>query len=324
MGVYGSALFASALFKLYRLTGEQKYLNDAYFLLDFLKRNSLKKIYSEYCWGGHYFDVQYPNLEQKTNDAATIGTVACALPFLEDYAITKRKESLEIVESAINFMISNLYVEEKNKFFFKYLVKNKTNSTIYNASAYGVMLLANTYRYNQNENYVAISNKIMNYILSKQKSNGSWYFSEINEKERIQIDFHQGFILDGIYDFIRYTIPNEKKYMNALLKGAKFYKNEQFLQDGRCKWRYPHLWPIDIQNQAQGIITFSKLSDIRLEYLEFAKTIAKWTIDNMQDEKGYFYYQKWPLLTNKIPYIRWAQASMMLALATLLERLKKY
>jgi hypothetical protein len=126
-------------------------------------------------------------------------------------------------------------------------------------------------------------------------------------------------MLESLNDFIKYTNPDTEKYMDALRKSVEFYKNEQFLSDGRCKWRYPRLWPIDIHNQAQGIITFSRLSDIRLEYLEFAKTIAKWTIDNMQNESGYFYYQKWPVITNKIPYIRWGQAWMLLALSTLLE-----
>jgi len=139
----------------------------------------------------------------------------------------------------------------------------------------------------------------MDYILTKQKPNGAWYFSETNGIERMQIDFHQGFILEALNDFIKYTNIDKEKYMDVLQKGAEFYKNEQFLPDGRGKWRYPRLWPIDIHNQAQGIITFSKLREIRPEYLEFAKTIAKWTIDNMQDRSGYFYYQKWPVLTIK-------------------------
>ena len=40
----------------------------------------------------------------------------------------------------------------------------------------------------------------------------------------------------------------------------------------------------------------------------------------MWDERGgYFYCQKHPRYTVKIPYMRWAQAWMLLALATVLE-----
>jgi len=42
----------------------------------------------------------------------------------------------------------------------------------------------------------------------------------------------------------------------------------------------------------------------------------------MQDNSGYFYYQKHKYFTNKISYIRWGQAWMMLALAAPLEILE--
>ena len=54
----------------------------------------------------------------------------------------------------------------------------------------------------------------------------------------------------------------------------------------------------------------------------FAKKIAGWTIINMQDENGYFYYQKWPFFTNKISYMRWNQAWMMFSLSLLINVMK--
>jgi len=78
-------------------------------------------------------------------------------------------------------------------------------------------------------------------------------------------------------------------------------------------------FPVDIHHQAQGIITLSKLYAMFKEdkYLDSARKIAEWTVENMQDETGFFYYQKWPFLTNKIPYMRWSQAWMILALSSL-------
>jgi hypothetical protein len=52
--------------------------------------------------------------------------------------------------------------------------------------------------------------------------------------------------------------------------------------------------------------------------LPMAERIADWAIENMQDETGYFYYQKTKLFTNKIPYIRWSQAWMFYALSYLI------
>ena len=79
----------------------------------------------------------------------------------------------------------------------------------------------------------------------------------------------------------------------------------------------PKKWPVDIHNQSQGIITFSIFKDYDPSYLDFSKKIADWTIENMKDKKGNFYYQKWPFLTNKTSYMRWNQGWMLLALLTL-------
>jgi len=57
------------------------------------------------------------------------------------------------------------------------------------------------------------------------------------------------------------------------------------------------------------------LKDYGPDYIGFAKTIARWTIENMQDKTGYFYYRKYPMFTNKIPFMRWAQGWMMVALS---------
>ena len=43
----------------------------------------------------------------------------------------------------------------------------------------------------------------------------------------------------------------------------------------------------------------------------------------MWDRQGYFYYQVLPFWTNKISYMRWSQAWMLLALATLLENCER-
>jgi len=107
--------------------------------------------------------------------------------------------------------------------------------------------------------------------------------------------------------------------MPFLISGVEFYIDKQFEDFGRSKWRLPWHYPIDIHHQAQGIITFSKMYRAlkNEKYLEFAQKIAHWTIENMQDKMGYFYFQKWPFFANKISYMRWSQAWMMFALSSL-------
>ncbi|MCK7468724.1 MAG: hypothetical protein MZU91_11805 [Desulfosudis oleivorans] len=48
--------------------------------------------------------------------------------------------------------------------------------------------------------------------------------------------------------------------------------------------------------------------------------MADWTIDNMQDKKGYFYYRKYPMITAKTPMLHWAQATFQ-AFSLLLDKI---
>ena len=124
--------------------------------------------------------------------------------------------------------------------------------------------------------------------------------------------FHQGYVIDSIDAILKLTDTTWSEAEKAIEKGLVFYRTRQFTADGQSLWRYPIAYPVDIHNQSQGIITFAKQRD------SFAATIAAWTIKNMFDSKqGCFYYRKYPSFTNKIPYLRWSNAWMLVALAEL-------
>jgi hypothetical protein len=56
--------------------------------------------------------------------------------------------------------------------------------------------------------------------------------------------------------------------------------------------------------------------------LSLALKVAQWTIENMQDGTGYFYYRRYSSwLVNKTPTLHWGQATMMSSLAALYQAL---
>ena len=131
-------------------------------------------------------------------------------------------------------------------------------------------------------------------------------------------------MLESLLRLSQYTKIDIKKYNDKIQKGLEFYYNSQFDKEGFAYWRLPKKWPVDIHNQSQGIIAFSKFRDYNENYLPFAEKIAQWTIENMQGSRGNFYYQKWPLITNKVSYLRWNQAWMMLALVILVSTIGRF
>jgi hypothetical protein len=110
---------------------------------------------------------------------------------------------------------------------------------------------------------------------------------------------------------------------NALRRGYDFWVEQFFLADGWPKYFPDHLYPVDIHSAASAIIALIELRRHIPNTLLLAKEIANWTLDNLRDEQGFFYYQKRRSFTVKIPYMRWSQAWMMYALARLREALEK-
>ena len=318
-------LLLSSYCSLYR-TGliQKKDFNDITSkLVDYLLKNNSKG-YSGYCWGFNFNWQDISRFAKKWLPTIVV-TSYVGNSFLDLYEITEEKKYLKIINSICKFFINDLNVTRNNKgIFFSYTPIDRHN--VINANCLGAAFLSRVYSVTQEEKLLDYSRKAFDFSISFQKDDGSWAFSMNTWKsERKQLDFHQGFILESISNFIRYAKPDDLRYKSVLLKGSEFYFNHQFDQEGRSYWRLPFRWPIDIHHQAQGIITGCSLYETFQDkkYLNFTEKIAKWTVENMQGEKGYFYYQKWPFFTNKISYMRWGQAWMMLALSSLLHANKE-
>lgn len=295
-----------------RLKGVETFKRNAMYLKDWLLENSLKN-YSGACWnfGFNYkFMFDMPTI--------VISSIV-ARGLFEYYRLSQDSQVKDVLKSVTDFVLNDLLITENEKgICFSYTPLQR--DSCFNANMLGAELLAKVFSITGDTRLLEYSQRAVDFTLAYQYTDGHWDYSiDLKTGKQIyQIDFHQGYILDSLYDFIVYSNVNDEKYLSALRKGAEFYRREQFFDEGRSKWRIPKVWPVDIHNQAQGIITFSKLRALDSEYLDFAMKLARWTILNMQDKQGFFYYQKHKYFTNKIHYMRWSQAWMMLSLSFLL------
>jgi hypothetical protein len=105
----------------------------------------------------------------------------------------------------------------------------------------------------------------------------------------------------------------------ALQRGYEFWRERFFLADGWPKYYHDSLYPADAHAAATAIITLLELQGLDRSALPLAEKIATWTIRNLRDRRGFFYYQRRRFFTIHTPYMRWTQAWMLYALARLLE-----
>jgi hypothetical protein len=313
----GLGLMLKAFSLQYMITKDQSFkdiCNKIYLRLIALKSPD----FPEYCWGCN-FPWSNPN-EYLPAYCPSVVVTSFVVEGLATYKKIFHQDDQEdidkIILSASNYVMNRIphfYMPEGIVIAYTH----NSKSICYNSSLLAMQILLRAYEINQDKILIETSEKAVNYVVSKQHSDGHWNYSinPMTKEERVQVDFHQGFILDSLLDYFKKT--DDYSILKSIKKGINFYKFIQFSPEGVSKWRYPKEYPIEIHNQAQGIITFSKLNEFLPDSLDFANIVAKWTIKNMQDKEGYFYYQKYPLIINKIPYMRWSQAWMLLALSTL-------
>ena len=315
----GMALFAQAYASLYSTTGDERYLTEMQNVVEFIKEKSLKEIYGYDCWASHYYP--YTSINRSTLSLETpdiIGTGQAIIALIESYSITKNAAEREIASSAVEYLSEELFIDDAEMPFFKYIGSNEDPAHItLNASAQAMEAISAFLALECHSDLQSICERASSTLLQTQRDDGAWVYSmhRNGSTKRVQLDFHQGYIIDGLLAYLPYS-DDQENIRNCITRASDYYQNVLFRDDGRSYYRYPSPYPIDIHNQAQGIITFSKLSCLDRKYVDVASKIALWTIENMQDHSGYFYYQKWPFITNKIPHMRWGQAWMMLALAT--------
>ena len=286
------------------------------------------------CWG-YNFDWQARRLFLFPAYTPTVvATNFCATALMEAYEVLKESASVskvsgvsevsdsecdiekykEVALSAAEFVMQDLhryYPEEGNrdKFLFSYS-KLPGNDTVFNASLLGSRLLAYCYKYTGKEEYLEAARASVRACVEGQAEDGSWVYGLLPVQSWID-SFHTGYNLDGLIAYEEQT--GDTQFHDAIEKGLKFYLENHFEKDGTPKYYHNKMCPIDIHCPGQLFVTLARLHKFE-ENRELAEKVMQWVITNMQDKKGYFYYQLKPGMSSKISYMRWSNAFMFCAM----------
>lgn len=263
------------------------------------------------CWG-YNFDWQARRLFLfPAHTPTVVATNFCATALMEAYEVTHDKRYLKVALSAARFIIEDLHRSEyKDGFLFSYS-KLPGNDTVFNASILGSRLLSYCYKYTGNETYKQLARKSIVACCAGQEEDGSWRYGML-PVQKWRDSFHTGYNLDGLIAYQENTGDNS--FDENIAKGFDYYINHFFLDDGTPKYYDNQIYPIDIHCPGQLFVTLSRLHKFGA-FRQTAAKVLQWTIDNMQDPNGYFYYQLKPGMSSKIPYMRWSNAFMFSALS---------
>lgn len=267
--------------------------------------------YSGACWG-YNFDWQARRLFLFPKHTPTVvATNFCATALMDAYEVTKNKRYLEIALSASDFVIKDLHrTPYKDGFLFSYSPLSG-NDTVFNASLLGARLLGLCYHYTQNEELIRLARQTIKACCLGQRADGAWVYGMLPVQKWVD-SFHTGYNLEALFTYQELT--GDKEFEKYIAKGFDYYIRHFFEADGRPKYYNNKVYPIDIHCSGQLLVTLSRLHRT-MEYRDLAENVLHWTIRNMQDKKGYFYYQLKPGVSSKIPYMRWSNAFMFNAIS---------
>ena len=267
------------------------------------------KGYSGACWG-YNFDWQSGFLFPKYTPTV-VATNFCATALFDAYEVTSNERYKELALSAVEFVLNDLHRAEYNGGFLFSYSPLQGNNTVFNASLLGSKLLSYCYRYTKDERLKEAARASVLACCNGQAMDGSWVYGL--KKVQGWIDsFHTGYNLDGLIAYQDNT--GDMAFAENIERGFDFYIKNFFNEDGSPKYYHNQQYPIDIHCPGQLFVTLHRLGKFD-EYRELAAKVLEWTIKNMQDRRGYFYYQLKKGVSSKISYMRWSNAFMFNALS---------
>jgi len=309
-------LFSSYL-NLYQLYPKKDYLRKAEKCKNWLIENRIMN-YNNYCWGT-------PFSWKSGSTYYNIGTpfaVVCAWigeAFYKNYQQFNDQESLQICKSICEFFINDLQISNvsKDKICFSYspLKKDYVN----NVNLFVAEFLIKIGTITNNLVYLDYGHKALNYTLSNQMPNGSIPYFGKEAKEKFKTDlYHSGYEIRMLYSIWKLT--NNDEILQATKRYLQFFMNNYFHNGIIPKLTPEKGFLVDITACAEVILVFSELrKDFHIDE-QFINNTVNWIICNMQTKMGWFIYRiKKNRYKVKIPYIRWGEAWMMLALSNLLK-----
>ncbi len=274
--------------------------------------------YSGPCWGTN-LPYQTRAFYVPAQTPSAVHTAFAVEALLDLHDLQPDDKLLESAVGACHFVLQDLKTTVTSEgIYFSYTPQD--NSRIINVTALVARMLARTGKLTGKNEFMERSKLAAAYVISRQSEDGSWFYGEDSKHKWID-NYHTGFVLEALEDYTLYS--GDDSVSQAIDHGAEFYYNHLFLHDGTPKFTPGSIYPIDGHCLAQGILTFVRLRERNEKYLPCAWKIAEWGCNKFQHEDGYFFYQKRKLWLNRIPYIRWVQAWMFLALNKLLITLEK-
>jgi hypothetical protein len=307
------ALFVSAILKLRSLERREQ---DR--LLDTLVERlvALRSPNGPYWSWGYSFAWQTRTIVVPRGTANLVCTTFVAGALLDLYEQRQDHRLLSMAASAADYILDELFWREGTLASFSYPLRSLRTQT-HNANFLAAALLCRLYRLTREERFIGPALEVTRGSVARQQPDGAWYYGESSSQRWID-NFHTGYNLCALQSISRDL--DSAEFSECLERGFEFYRTHFFRADGAAKYFHDRTYPIDIHCVAQSLITLAAFRRRDSDNLPLAWSVFDWAMNHMWDDRGFFYYRVLRSCTIRTSYMRWSQAWMLLAIATLLDQ----
>ena len=210
------AHYAMGFALLYEVTGNSAYLQRAVHFLEVLRASRCRD-FEEYCWG-YPFDWVWRGgvLKQQTPLITTTPYVYEA--FLELYTLDQRADWRLVIAS----------IARHARFDIKDFKTSETASScsyspfgeggVINAAAYRAFLLTSASQVMANDDYWAVAERNLSYVLEAQNADGSWFYAADGVRDFVD-HFHTCFVMKALAKI--HALTGHERCAQALTKGVQ-------------------------------------------------------------------------------------------------------
>jgi hypothetical protein len=354
----GTALFALAALADFRRMGNAESAADARALLDDLIHERLVANSGGACWG-YNFDWQGRAFFAPRGTPTIVPTAFAARALTEAAVAFGDDKYLEIARSACDFILRDLNRADETADEVCFCYSPLDHTRVFNASLLAAETLAAVGALTNEQELGDWARRATRYVIRHQRDDGSWAYGA-DDYQSWADNFHTAFILGSLSRILsslseRTTVTSPLsasgegvggegegdsappqplptrgeglkhfgEAQSALRRGYDFWIERFFLANGWPKYYADSLYPVDAHAAGAALATLADLSGVDPTALELAEKVAQWTIKNLRDQQGFFYYQRRRFYTVRTAYMRWSEAWMLYGLSRLLEEGEK-
>lgn len=310
----GIGLFAHALLDLHRAEGREADLREVEELLSWLLDHPAQG-FRGLSWG-------YPYPWQDVGFFAPRGfpnrvvTSWIGLAFAETVRTIGKERYRNALPRIAEFLLEEprILFDSAEELCLSYVPDPSVSWAVMDVPALAGAFLAEAGELLDRPDLTEAAHRLVHWVVRRQTGYGAWFYTDPPGDSHITHDnYHTAIILDCLDRYRRAT--GDEEVAQAYDRGLAFYRDHLFTPAWAPRWRSDRDHPHDVHGAASALLCFTRAARRDPAWWEPAQGVLRWTLDELYDPRGFFYYQRTRLLTKRFLLMRWANAWMCRALA---------